>query len=170
MFDGEYFKTLVNETTDLISTKEDVPEEDREELEARIDSNKMALKLLAEDIEDNDLRNNVLERIDNMYKTFDDIEIKINRRIVSEKDHSRVEEDILKSSYVLKQKALRLFEGLEFDKKVLGDVADKMSKNLAGTTQNIKKIGEASTSYSSFTLFILSLIIFLIVYFIIRFL
>ncbi|KAF9764940.1 hypothetical protein NGRA_0126 [Nosema granulosis] len=169
MFDAEYFKTLVNETTDLISSKEDVPKEDRAELEARIDSNKMALKLLAEDIEDEETRNKIKDRINNMYQTFEEIEIKIHSRKSADNKHERIEEDILKYSHTLKDKALRLFDGLEFDKKVLGEVSDRMSKNLAGTSENIKKINEDLVSFSCFSLFILAIIIFLCMYIIIRF-
>lgn len=170
MFDAEYFKTLVNETTDMISNKDDIPEEDREEYEARIDSNKMALRLLAEDIEDKDTRTKVLDRINNMYQTFEDLEIKIHSRNVPNSKHARVEEDILRSSQALKEKAVRLLDGLEFDKKILSEVSERMSKNLSGTTENIKRINENLVSFSSFRLFVLAVIIFLSMYIVIRFL
>ncbi|EQB62232.1 hypothetical protein NAPIS_ORF00194 [Vairimorpha apis BRL 01] len=164
MFNHEYFKNLLNETSELIQNKQN--NKDIEDIDARIESNKIALKLITEDIEDSDLKNEINKRLENFLYTFDDLKIQSSKPV---QIHEDIENDILKSSIVLKNKAKRFLDGLVFDKEILNKVNIKMTKNISDTTENIKKITKNDGEVKTINLMFLSLLLFLFVYFIIRF-
>ena len=166
MFDQEYFTKLLNQTVDYIQNKE--KHKNVEDLDAKIESNKLALKIISEDIEDIDLKNKILQRLDNLYDTYEIIELK--QRTIKSDQYSDVEEDILKNTQILKDKAKRLYNGLIFDKDVLDRVSHKISKNITDTSENIKKIKKDRNSHSIVGLLFYGLTIFLIEYFVLRFL
>jgi len=177
MFDAEYFKELLNETTALIANKSEARKLDVDEMEIRIESNIAALKYLAKEISDEELRKKTLERIDLLCLEPEGFEMSTlqNRgRTVDVKktdEHSdRIERDILKYSKNLHGKAKKLLESLEFDSKMLGNVTDKISRNLAGTSTTLKSLKESGYHISAFKIFISTLIVFVTMYFIIRFL
>lgn len=164
MFNHEYFKTLLNETSELIQNRHN--HKNVEDIDAQIESNKIALKLITEDIEDINLKNEINKRLENFLYTFDDLQIQSNKPV---KIHKDIEKDILKSSITLKNKAQRFLDGLAFDKEILDKVSNKMTKNISDTAENIKKISKTDGEVKVMNLMFLSLLLFLFVYFIIRF-
>lgn len=176
MFDAEYFKELLNETTALIANKSERNDTDSE-AEVRIESNIAALKYLSRAITDEELRRKTLERIDLLCLEPEDFEmstLQSRDRIVEIKrsdEHSgRIERDILRYSKDLHVKAKRLLDSLELDDKVLGDVTDRMSKNLIGTSSTLKSLKRNGYQIPLFRTLVTALIVFVAMYFVIRFL
>jgi hypothetical protein len=175
MFDAEYFKDLLNETTALMSSRAEESKPD-EELNLRIESNISALKHLAKEISDEELQKKTLERIDMLCLTPDNFELATTRsreRVVdvrkSDEHADRIERDILKYSRDLARRSRRLLEGLQLDEKVLEDVTGKMAFNVTSTTRNLMSLTENVLEISVVRLFVLTIVVFLAMYFIIRF-
>ncbi|WUR05030.1 uncharacterized protein VNE69_12015 [Vairimorpha necatrix] len=164
MFDSEYFSKLLNETISYIQNRD--LHSDVEDLDTRIESNKLALRILTEDIQDRDLKDEVLNRLDNLYQETSTV---IYRDIIKDNENEDIEEDIYKSSKILKDKASRLYKDLIFDQAVLDRVSNKINKNITDTSENIKKI-QGRKEGGGLSQIIYVIIIFLIIYFIIRFL
>ncbi|KAH9410845.1 hypothetical protein HK407_10g16110 [Ordospora pajunii] len=174
MFDSEYFKNLLNETTALINKKAEGTCSD--DADIQIESNIMTLKYLANDISDKDVQNKMLKRIDMLYAEPAEFEVsEVHHRITGvnkSNEHSdRIERDILKYSRQLHGKAKRFLDSLRLDGSVLDEVTGKMVKNLAGTNSALRFMkNEQSSNISVFQILVSALVIFVIMYFIIRFL
>jgi hypothetical protein len=175
MFDAEYFKNLLNETTALMSSKTEASCPD-EELELRIESNISALRYLAKEIDDEELQRKTVERIGLLCLTPDEFELGTTKNRTkavgvrkSDEHAERIERDILRYSRDLAKRSRRLLEGLKLDEKILEEVTGKISSNVAGTAQNLKSLTENVVEISVMRLFVLVIIVFLVMYFIIRF-
>lgn len=176
MFDAEYFKELLNETTNLLASKPETNKSHADEMEMKIESNVAALKHLARKITDEDLKKNTLRRIDLLCLEPEEFEMNVFQKrgetvdVKKNDDNSdRIEREILKYSKNLHNKARKLLENLELDSKILGEVSDKMSRNLAGTSATLKALKESGHHISAFKILVMSLIIFIAMYFVIRF-
>ncbi|KAM0672504.1 hypothetical protein CWI42_100550 [Ordospora colligata] len=174
MFDSEYFKNLLNETTALISNKTEGTYSD--DVEIQIESNIMALKHLANEISDKEVQSKMLKRIDMLCAEPAEFEVsEVHQRITgvnkSNEYSDRIEKDILKYSRQLHGKAKKFLDSVRLDGNVLDEVTDKMTKNLAGTSSALRFMKtEQSSNISVFRILISALVIFVIMYFIIRFL
>lgn len=176
MFDAEYFKDLLNETTALMANKAECSGADADEIQVRIESNVAALKYLARDIADAALQKKTLERIDLLCLDSKDFEVSTLQSrgraldIKKTDEHSdRIERDILRYSKGLHGKAKRLLESLELDSNVMDETADRMSRNVLGTSTALKSLQDSSSYVSAFKMIVTTLIIFVAMYFVIRF-
>ena len=176
MFDSEYFKNLLNETTALMA-KKGLQEEGGDEAEARIESNVAALKYLARGITDEEVRSKTLKRIDRLCLEPEEFEVSEirNRGKGSGAERTsgcsdRMERDILEYSKKLHGKALKFAESVDLDGKVLREVTDKMSKNLIGTSSALRSLRMDGHSIPVLRILVSAMVIFVVMYFVIRFL
>ncbi|ADM12236.1 uncharacterized protein Eint_091070 [Encephalitozoon intestinalis ATCC 50506] len=173
MFESEYFKNLLNETTALIANKVEEGN-NREEMEARIESNVATLKYLAREITDRDLQSKTLKRIDMLCLEPEEFEMSdVRNRTVGARgsEHSdRMERDILKYTKRLRGKVKEFMESVDMDSRVLEEVTDKMSKNLAGTSSTLKSLKIEGCRIPILGLLTSVTAVFVVMYFVIRFL
>lgn len=176
MFDSEYFKNLLNETTALMANKAS-QEGGEDEAEARIESNIAALKYLAKEITDEEVRNKTLKRIDLLCLEPEEFEVSEIRNRgkalgirMSNECSERMERDILEYSKRLHGKVKKFAESVDLDSKVLREVTDKMSKNLAGTSSALRSLRMDGQNVPVLRILVSAMAIFVVMYFIIRFL
>ncbi|AFM99003.1 hypothetical protein EHEL_091080 [Encephalitozoon hellem ATCC 50504] len=174
MFDSEYFKNLLNETTALITNKAEEGN-DGEEMEARIESNVTTLKYLAKEITDEELRKKTLKRIDMLCFEPEEFEMSEVRNRMPEIRKSsefsdRIERDILKYTKRLHGKVKEFMESVDVDSKVLGEVTDKMSRNLMGTSETLRSLKSKGQNIPILGILTSVMVTFVAMYFVIRFL
>ncbi|AFN83767.1 hypothetical protein EROM_091510 [Encephalitozoon romaleae SJ-2008] len=174
MFDSEYFKSLLNETTALIANKVDEGS-NGEEMEARIESNITTLKYLTRKITDEELRSKTLKRIDMLCaepEVFEMNEVRNRAPGIrkSSEFSDRIERDILKYTKRLHGKVKEFMESVDVDSKVLGEVTDKMSRNLMGTSETLRSLKLKGRNIPALGILTSVMATFIVMYFVIRFL
>ncbi|CAD27083.1 hypothetical protein [Encephalitozoon cuniculi GB-M1] len=174
MFDSEYFKNLLNETTALIANRAEEGN-NSDEMEVRIESNVATLKYLAREITDEDLRSRTLKRIDMLCLEPEEFEMNEVRNRASGISKSsecsdRIERDILRYTKRLHGKVKRFMESVDLDSRVLGEVTDKMSRNLMGTSSALRFMKTDGCGIPTLRILASVVTAFIVMYFIIRFL
>lgn len=162
MFDEKYFKTLYKETKDLLCI--DAAEDDT------IKCNIAILKTLAEEIEDENLKTEILHKINDMKNNNVELDFKI-KEVKEEQNETkmRLERDLLKYSRTLRKKANKFDDAIGEDKKVLDLVGEKFSENINSANFNIKKLYDKVSNISIVKMFLIVFVIFIAMYFFIRF-
>ncbi|TBU05770.1 hypothetical protein CWI36_0581p0040 [Hamiltosporidium magnivora] len=193
MFDEALFKNLLNETSSLIKNLEESKDI---EMEDRISCNVLALKVLANDIEDEDLKSSVLKKIESIYNTGiymsdninneyqikGDKETKIREKSKNDKEmanieiketdelRNRLETDLLNYSKLLNQKVKNFKTKIDEDTEVLQNTENVFSKNLFGVEDGVSRLRkQVMGGFSPLRMLFLSIFIFLLMYFFIRF-
>ncbi|KAK1347627.1 hypothetical protein CWI38_0808p0030 [Hamiltosporidium tvaerminnensis] len=193
MFDEALFKNLLNETSSLIKNLEESKDI---EMEDRISCNVLALKVLANDIEDEDLKSSVLKKIESIYNTGiymsdninneyqikGDKETKIREKSKNDKEmanieiretdelRNRLETDLLNYSKLLNQKVKNFKTKIDEDTEVLQNTENIFSKNLFGVEDGVSRLRkQVMGGFSPLRMLFLSIFIFLLMYFFIRF-
>lgn len=174
MFDAEDFRKIIDETAAVIEQLKTAPEADIDELQLRRDSNIQALEIIGGSIQDPGLRKRAQDIIASMSRTvrFDTGEETVRRRV---QDHQHQEQpdyidrELLRNAQELKQMAVKFGETLRMDQTVVGAVSERMSKNKSEGEKNLKMLSTSHTINTS-TYFFLSVILFVLTYFVIKFL
>lgn len=174
MFNSDDFKQIINNTTDLLDQIKTAPEDDVEEIQLRIDSNVHALQIVGAKITDPELRLQAEKIIKSLHTNivFDGGEktiTRIRQRAGGERS-DLVAKELYKSTLELKRMARGFGESLKSDKQILCNVTDKMSKNSVESTHNMKFLEENVRGIGTSTYLFLALIMFVVMYLIIKFL
>ena len=172
MFDLEKFRKITNETSELIKESKNKQRNDLEEIEMRIDSNTHALHFMANTILDPKMKELAQSMISSLNSKVEITEENIvNQRIRKEtKDNELIDKEILRGSKELKNMANKFTKSLQVDKEVLSSAMNKMNKNSQESNLNLKSIESYNKGIRTSTYFYLTILLFFIVYFIIRFL
>ena len=174
MFNSSDFKRVIDETAALLDQIKTAPEDDAEDMQLRIDSNIQALRIIGGEIEDPALRRQAQEIIQSFSKntSFEDsgrIEARL-REHPSKGRSSIIDDELLKNTLELKRMAAKFGESLKTDESVLSSVSVKMGKNSAQTSLNIKSLEENSFGLQTSTYLLWAFILFVVMFFVIRFL
>lgn len=163
MLDYSEFKKILDLNSSLSEDLKTCPEEEREEIQMKIDSNLYALKIMADRIEDSETKEAFLNGIQSMTNTTK-IEEKIeeNRNIL-------IDEELLKNSKILRRMAEDFKMSLKEDDKIVERVGNKMTKNSVENDKSLQIFEKSGGFVKSSTFLSISLIIFVFVYGLIRF-
>lgn len=171
MFNKNYFNDLFSKTNDYIHKKN--YKKGSDEYKKFVEPNLAVLKVLADDIDNNETRMKLLHSIELMEKkdTKLENEKKENKSFVDETDTNkkRIEKELLGFSKKLKEKAYKFKDKLFDDEKILEDVESGIQQNLTTASGNLKNLKTQTGQISMIKLTSISLLIFLIMYFFIRF-
>lgn len=174
MFNANDFKQIVNNTTDLLEQVKKASEDDAEELNLRIDSNIHALRIVWAEISDPEIKQEVLRIIQSFDARLDfqNAEQSVTQmRSHTPRERSElIEREMYMNAAKLKQMARNFSDSLNADSKIVGSLGKNMAKNSVETTQNLHSLNENSGGFSAGTYLFVGFIIFIIMYFIIKFL
>lgn len=173
MFDPNDFKQIINTTTDLLDQIKTASDDDAEEIQLRIDSNIHALQIIGTEIADPELKQRALDIIGSLCATAlpvrsDSNIARLRQRRGAERSEL-VDSEIMRNTQELKRMACKFGESLKTDKQVLQRATERMSKNSVETSRSFKEISEQSRGIGSGTYLFLAILIFVVMYFIIRF-
>ncbi|KAF7680957.1 hypothetical protein TCON_2423 [Astathelohania contejeani] len=177
MFDSEYFQELLSETSNLIKNSTIDSLEELNETNIRIESNITTLRILAQDIDDIDTRNTIIERINKIYETKEfEFDFKLKNRNkgieTAETDEikKRLERDLLNYTKILRERVEKFNEKIEEDSKIVDKVENVFTSNVEGVEYNLSNLKKEIQEMSPFRLLMLAFMIFIFMYLIIRFL
>nr|AAT12354.1 hypothetical protein [Antonospora locustae] len=168
MFDAAYFSELLNETM-LLS--ESLSRKHCEETAERLEANVLALSYLAESIEDAEERAETKKKLA-LFSTAFELQTERRREVVaSETDEGReaLEGDLLEHARQLRQKANELGRKLREDDQVVERVGNVFQKNVLQTRANLVNANALGDTVSVLQVFMLSFVIFLLMYIFVRF-
>lgn len=172
MFEYNQFKKILDETTELMEKIKISEKDEIEELQMKIESNIQALKIIANKIEDPESRGQFLKSIKSLCTNIV-IEEKENirkRKEKAENNNEVIDEELMKNATKLKDMVTNFSNSLKEDKKVVEKLSHKMNKNSEENVRNMKTLEKQGSSISAVYVMGIVLIIFIVTYFIIRFL
>lgn len=163
------FQKIYNNTVSLIENLDNAEEEDKEELQIRIDSNIQALNIYKNNIKDENDMETLQNLLDSMKKTeFFKIERKDYSKTKKRGDDSHIDDELLKGTLALKNKAERFQNALKVDDIALKKAVSGFSKNSVENQRNLQTISKNSNYLKTSTIFFIIVFIFFAMYFIIR--
>lgn len=173
MFPHNDFKQILDSTAEMMDKVKSCPTEDKEELKIRIESNVHALKLIASKIEDPEIKETVLQSIQGLSKdvVLEERSSSKNRKVKeSGETHTEIiDEDLLKNSLTLKKMAVEFGNSLKTDHSVLEKLGGNMQKTQVENKKSLQVLEKTGNRVKSSTFIFFTTIIFVIMYFIIRF-
>ncbi|EJW04885.1 hypothetical protein EDEG_00105 [Edhazardia aedis USNM 41457] len=170
MFDEEYFKSLLEQTKDILIKKEKTSDEIY-----RAECNVVVLKLIARKIENEEIRRKVLDDLHQIDKSCGPIVLKTTEKKKKESDEAflehkrRLEEELLEYSKTLKRKANTLNKKFDEDSKIIEDLQQNYERNISTVAANIKDLTVQVNSVHPLKLTFIALFIFVVMYFFIQF-
>ena len=174
MFNVADFQKAIDETARVIEKMKTAKPDEMEELELRRDSAIQTLEIIGGEIGDESLRARAQELIASMNKqllfTASDAHNGEVRNRAQRQTRAVVDEELFKNAQELKNMARTFSQSLSFDKQVLESVSKRMTQNNEGTGANLKLLMDEETGLSTSTIFLTALVIFVLVYFVIKFL
>lgn len=172
MFNLSDFTNLLNETQILLEKVKQTSGDESEELQFKINSNIQALQIMGSKISDVESREKAETLIQSLCKTVTFQSEETITKIRSKKGVEQsdlIDNEILKNSIELKKMAQKFTQNLKTDQKILQSVTDNMFKNTQESKYNTKILEEQQNRTKSSTYITFALIVFLIMYFFIRF-
>lgn len=177
------FKKLLDSTTKLINSLKECQKDEIEEIEMRIESNIHALQLIAYKIEDPETKDIFLRSIQSLRNTKkDNNDANINKNeifnlkerikrenIKNVEKNNLIDEELLKNSTKLKDKANEFKASLQADKKIIEKLGGKMNKNSQESAKSLKILETTDSKIKSSTFISISFLIFIFMYFLIRY-
>lgn len=174
MFDADDFRRVINNTVDHMEELKTAHADDIEEIQLRIDSNIQALQLMGSSIVDPDLRAQAESLIKSLNSGIKFTELEKEtahiRKHSSKEKSDLIENAMYQSALRLKAMAHSFSTSLRTDSKVMDNLKDKMNKNSAENTRNLKSLVDKGFHISSTTVLIWGFVLFIVMYFIIKFL
>lgn len=174
MFNSEDFRQIINNTTDLLDQIKTASPDDAEELQLRIDSNIHALQIVGAKITDPELRQQAERIIRTLHKNavFEDGERAVTeiRHRAGRERSDLIANELYRGTLELKEMARGFSESLKVDGEVLRSATDKMTRNSTESHQNIRALEDSGKGVKTTTYLCLALIIFFMMYLVIRFL
>ncbi|KAI5150561.1 hypothetical protein ENBRE01_1571 [Enteropsectra breve] len=179
MFKLNDFKRILDETTVMLEKKNTVDEDDREEMEMAIESNIHALRIICRGMENKEMQaqaEKILRTLaggsagNEKIELFDEPKPRGTKNAHTDSRNESINNELYKNSVRLRQMAERFGESLKEDKKVVQRVANKMEHSSVGSKINMKKLDEGVRKVSSSTFLMIAVLLFVVMYFIIRFL
>lgn len=171
MFIYENFKKILDNTVDLTNRIKTCPPEDTEELQMRIDSGIHAMRRMVSKIGDPDTRTAFMKSIQSLSTTVVEQEHLVAQARVEKKMGGNivVDEELLKNSRRLKDMAGDFKRSLETDCRILDRVGKKMNSGSQETSKSLKVLERNSNWVKSSTFLSFTFMIFMVMYFIVRF-
>lgn len=173
MLDYKDFRQILDNTAQLTESIKTCPKEDIEEVQMRIDSNVHALQIMISKIEDPDMKTQFKSIMESLTKNVCFVEADaIRSRKKHQKyteDTSLIDEELLKNAMHLKTMAKRFGSSLSTDRTILQKVGDKMLRNSEESQNSLRILETVPNSVKPATVFLLALLLFFIMYFVIRF-
>lgn len=171
MFVSGDLKRLLDETTVLLEEVKDAPEEEREDLQMRINSNIHALKVLGAEIPDETMRAKATDIVNSFTSSIlvEEDSGTHKRKTFAGKTKEELDQDILESAKVLNTMALHFNKSVKADSEIVQEVSKKMEKNSIGNETNLREMTNLNKGIRTSTIFATVLICFIITYFVIRF-
>lgn len=173
MLDYKDFKQILDNTAQLTESIKTCSKDDIEEVQMRIDSNVHALQIMASKIEDPETKAQFKSIIESLSKSacFSETETtRLRKRHQKDvKGSELIDEELLRNSMQLRSMAKKFSDSLSTDRKVLQKVGDKMLKNSEESRNSLRVLEAPSSSIKPTTILLTVLFLFLIMYFIIRF-
>lgn len=178
-FNLKDFTALLNETTELIE-KQGKGEDDT----FKIESNIQALRIMGGNIQDADSRNKAEELIKGLLKFKRGGEkmeglvaerrmggLPTVERAGSGKDERSelVDTELFKNTLELKNRAVKFGDSLKSDRKVLDKLSEKMMRNSDASGRNTEILEAQQRGVKSSTYIYFAFIMFIVMYFFIRF-
>jgi len=173
MFAYDDFRKILVNTIELTKRIKTCAPEDTEELKMRIDSGIHAMKRIVSKIEDPDTVAAFNKSIESLSTSVMDAELpKSSKKVekvekVGESD--LVEEELLRSSTRLKEMAGEFKKSLQGDKRILSRVAGKMAAGSQESSRSLKVLDRGEGGVKSSTFLSFTFMIFIFVYFLVRF-
>ena len=172
MFALEDFTKLLNETTELISKEKEHDSEELEEIQFNIEANVQALSIMCTKIEDPEARAKaeaIVKSLNNSTKELFQVELDtIKKRPIKERSEL-IDKEMLKKSKELKEKVLKFNASLNLDEKIIENLQEKMKKNSSESQKSAKVLETNKPRLKSSNVVVISLVIFILMYFFIRF-
>ena len=172
MFDAEYFTDLLEKT---LSISESLSAQSEDNKKRELEANVLTLNYLVENIEDGKVREDAKRRLGSLLKgpvAADDEDKKdrrFNRKADSRKRSEALEGDLLEYARLLRRKAAEFSEKLNEDERVVEKTGEAFSRNVAGTQKSIGEILREGKTLPVFQIFVGSLVVFLLMYILVRF-
>lgn len=183
MLDYSEFKRILDLNSSLTEQLKTCPEEEREEIQMKLDSNVHALNIMADKIEDPEIRESFLNGIDTLTKYVNNSkDNNSNSSSNNSKDNnssfnnsssnnrSLINDELLKNSTRLRKMAEDFKMSLKNDDKILDRIGNKMTKNSVENSKSLQIFDKNGGFIKSSTFLSISLLIFVFTYFFIRFL
>ncbi|KAM0680576.1 hypothetical protein GINT2_001264 [Glugoides intestinalis] len=173
MFPYNDFKQILDSTAEMMEKVKTCPKEDKEELKIRIESNMHALRLIASRIDDPEIKRTVLKSIQglSMDVVLEEKSCSTHRKAKeSGQTYTEIiDEDLLKNSLKLKKMAVDFGNCLKEDQNALEKLSGKMQKTQVENGRSLQVLEKSENRVKSSTFIFFAAIIFVIMYFIIRF-
>lgn len=173
MLDYKDFKQILDSTAQLTESIKTCPREDIEEVQMRIDSNVHALQIMISKIEDPEMKaqfKNIMESLTKNVHFVESSTTNFRKRQQGDpEDTSLIDEELLKNAVQLKTVAKRFGDSLSTDRKILQKVGDKMLKNSEESRNSLRVLETVSSTIKPATIFLTALLLFFMMYFVIRF-
>lgn len=168
MFDAEYFAELLSET---LAMSDELSKSHSESLAEKVDANALALSYLAEKIEDDETREATRTRLRRFFRVDSSERTRTRARETETEDgppRAMLEEDLLGYARKLREKAETLQKKLGEDEKVVEKAGEGFQRSVSQTRASISEAVRGKT-LSSAQVFVLSLLVFVLVYALVRF-
>lgn len=168
MFDAAYFAELLKETMRL---SESLSREHSEETAERLEANVLALSYLAESIEDAEERAETKKKLALFSTAFESRTERRRETAARETDEDReaLEGDLLEHARQLRQKADEFCRKLREDEQVVEKAGSVFQKNVFQTRANLANANALGDAVSVLRVFVLSFVVFLLMYVFVRF-
>lgn len=172
MYSACDLKSILDETTALLEGLKEANEDEKDEIQIRIKSNIRAIQLIGSEISDEETRSRAKEIVASFAEG-----IKMNlernsvrkRKNIPQSDKDAIDTEILEGAKDLRRMAEKFNKTLEMDSKIVKDVTGRMQKGSKDSKTNLKHLTETSEGIKTSTIFIISILIFIITYFFVRF-
>ncbi|ELA41799.1 uncharacterized protein VICG_01151 [Vittaforma corneae ATCC 50505] len=174
MYIYEDFKRILDTTTNLMNKIKTCSKDEIEEIQMRIDSNIHALRLMASRIEDSETRATFLKTIQSLSTNVVFVESEGPQRRRKQRENAGGDElvgdELLKNSRKLKEMADEFKNSLQADRKIIEKLGGKMNASSQESTKSLQALDKTGRKIKSSTFMSFAFMIFVVVYFIIRFL
>lgn len=173
MFAMEKFQEILDSTTDLMEKAKHCQKEEKEELEMRIKSNLQAVKFLSSQIEDPEAKETFLKTFQSLCSSNglyekESIRQRKPEKRKDEKYSDVIDDEILKNSRKLKDMAANFNKSLKTDQKLLEKLGEKMHRTTNESGKTVKSLEKSLEKIKSSTFIFLAVMIFMVMYFVIR--
>ncbi|KAI4290989.1 hypothetical protein PAPHI01_0263 [Pancytospora philotis] len=173
MFNANDFQRVVNNVADLTEQLKGADSDGAEEIQLRIDSNIHALQVMGGSIADPELRLRAETLIKSLNSSINFAELEKEtthiRQHGAQARPGLIDDALYKNATQLKDMAVEFKKSLQTDKKILSSVTAGMTKNAAENERNLKAVTENSTGISTSTYLLSGFLMFIVMYFIIKF-
>lgn len=171
MSDSKYIQNLYTKTHTLIHKSNIKP--GTKEYRLKVEPNIAALHTLASESDNDTFKHALIKSINNIHEsnaTFDINTIFIRNETVSSENKQRLENQMLSFSKQLKHRVGDFKESLENDENVLKNATMNMQANCESANAGIRRMGEMGADVKVWKMALYVFIIFIVMYFFIRFL